>query len=300
MTSEGESLEGAAGQAKRRCVISRGTRSDVWEFFVKENPVGDGKATVKCTVCGKSYAYHGGTSNLYEHLSRKHPAKLSKALNQVKTEPGTSPRTTSKQVPLTSFVQAVPSAGKPLSAARSNGIDEHLLAWVVEDLRPLNTPSGSGFRRFMAYVEPGYKVPSRTYLTKELKTRHEQGIKALTKTLKDPRIEGIGLTTDIWTSDSTEAYNTVTCHYVHPTDWHLVTSVLETVAFPGSHTGVRIAEFVKSAVRRFSLKSESVVAVVHDEAANVSLAGKSRTFPAHAVLVLLGSMCLAFDVFMLW
>ena len=126
----------------------------------------------------------------------------------------------------------------------------------------------------MSYVEPSYKVPSRTHLTQGLKRKHDEGIRELTRTLKDRRIAGIGLTTDIWTSRSMEAFNTVTCYYVHATEWHLVTCVLETVAFPGSHTGIRIAEFIKSTVRRFSLRNELVVGVVHDEAADVNLAGK--------------------------
>ena len=126
----------------------------------------------------------------------------------------------------------------------------------------------------MSYVEPSYKVPSRTHLTQGLKRKHDEGIRELTRTLKDPQIAVIGLTMDIWTSGLMEAFNTVTCHYVHPTEWHLVTCVLETVAFPGSHTGIRIAEFIKSTVRRFSLRNELVVGVVHDEAADVNLAGK--------------------------
>ena len=86
----------------------------------------------------------------------------------------------------------------------------------MADLRPLNTVSGSGFRRFRAYTQPGYGLPSRTHLANQLKRRHEDEIKLLAKKLADVRIEGIGLTTDTWTTNATEAYTTVTCHYLQP------------------------------------------------------------------------------------
>ena len=208
--------------SKKRCFVPRTSRSDVWQWFVKQSPGSDGKQTAKCKECGKQYAFHGGTSNLLEHLKRKHPTVLSRcsAVTAVKTEVGTlsspsTPGTKTKQVPLLSFVQSTtPTSSKPVSVARSNALDERLLAWLIEDLRPISTVSCSGFRRFMSFAEPGYVVPSRTLLSKQLKRRHEEGLKSLTKKLNDPRIQGLGLTTDIWTSSSAEAYNTITCHYV--------------------------------------------------------------------------------------
>ena len=134
---------------KKKSVIPRGVCSDVWQWFVKVEPGQDGKASVKCRECGKQYAFHGGTSNLYEHLSQKHPSVLSRTTHaadgeggrlSIKKESGTTQQ--HKQVLLTSFVRASVPVGRPLSTARANGLDEHLLAWLIEDLRPLNTPSG--------------------------------------------------------------------------------------------------------------------------------------------------------------
>ena len=82
----------------------------------------------------------------------------------------------------------------------------------------------------------------------------------------------ICLSTDIWTSRAAEAYNTATVHFIDG-DWSLWTGVLETASFAGSHTGVRIAERMKETATRFGLKLEQIVGFVHDEAANVELAG---------------------------
>ena len=57
-------------------------------------------------------------------------------------------------------------------------------------------------------------------------------------------------------------------------EWRHTSCVLETVQFPGHHTGVRIADQVKGSLQRFNLSESLVSTVIHDEAANAVLAGK--------------------------
>ena len=52
--------------------------------------------------------------------------------------------------------------------------------------------------------------------------------------------EGFSLTTDIWTSIATEAYITMSGHFISP-DWDMCFVVLTTSAFPERHTGVEIS-----------------------------------------------------------
>ena len=52
--------------------------------------------------------------------------------------------------------------------------------------------------------------------------------------------------------------NTATVHFIDG-DWSLRTGVLETASFPGSHTGVRIAERMKETA---TLSPENVDALV--------------------------------------
>ena len=42
-------------------------RSDVWQYFKKE-----GSRNVICTLCKGKFAYHGGMSNLRDHLQGSH------------------------------------------------------------------------------------------------------------------------------------------------------------------------------------------------------------------------------------
>ena len=43
--------------------------SDVWKHFTKY----DSQPKAMCSLCGKGIAYHGGTTNLRNHLLYKHP-----------------------------------------------------------------------------------------------------------------------------------------------------------------------------------------------------------------------------------
>ena len=49
-------------------------RFGVWEYFEQSD-----KKRVKCNVCCKIFAYHGGTSNLRSHLGDVHNISLESA-----------------------------------------------------------------------------------------------------------------------------------------------------------------------------------------------------------------------------
>ena len=65
---------------------------------------------------------------------------------------------------------------------------------------------------------------------------------------------------------------TITAHFIDD-DWKLVTAVLMTCHFSGSHTGERIALKVRESIRLFDISEERIVAIVQDQAANAVLAG---------------------------
>ena len=52
--------------------------------------------------------------------------------------------------------------------------------------------------------------------------------------------DNLALTSDIWTSRATQAYVTVTAHYISE-DWKIQSYVLCTCEKPEMHTGVNIA-----------------------------------------------------------
>ena len=68
-----------------------------------------------------------------------------------------------------------------------------------------------------------------------------------------------------------ESFTTVTAHYL-TSEWPLEETVLSTEASEERHTAVNIANCIREVVDKFALRSK-VVACVHDNTANVMLAG---------------------------
>ena len=128
--------------------------SIVWEYFqLTEVAEKDGKMMKKavCTLCDGQLVYTGGTTNLLNHLETKHPVTY-------KAATGEASGTKSKQKTL-----SFPS--KLCLPDRANGITNRIAEFVARDLRPFATVDGVDFKQLMNFVEPGYKVPSRTHIT---------------------------------------------------------------------------------------------------------------------------------------
>ena len=100
-----------------------------------------------------------------------------------------------------------------------------------------------------------------------IRQKHEVGRELLCEKLKTA--SSVALTTDIWTGRATQAYITVTAHYI-AAEWKLFAYVLETKCFSVHHTGQAISEKLTEIAKNFAL-TEKVTAVVHDQAANMDL-----------------------------
>ena len=83
----------------------------------------------------------------------------------------------------------------------------------------------------------------------------------------------ITLTTDIWTSRATQSFSTTTAHYINK-EWNLTSCVLETIHFPGHHTGILISDKIQETLGHYNIDVKQISAVVHDEASNAVLAGE--------------------------
>ena len=69
---------------------------------------------------------------------------------------------------------------------------------VARDLRPISIVNGDGFKNFIAYVEPGYTLPSNTHVATVCCRLYETEKERLAVTIASSK--HFGLTTDIWTS----------------------------------------------------------------------------------------------------
>ena len=167
--------------------------SDIWKHFSKSAD----KRKAVCSICDKELSYSGGTTNLRDHLEEKHSVKYS---------------TTSKPTTLCTTMDDFVKRMKCSEACAKN-ITDRVSQMIVQDLRPIRIVECEGFRTLLSYLEPGYTLPSRKNFVSNINHKFET-CKDKLKTHLEAEAPCVSITTDIWTSMATEAYMTVTVHYI--------------------------------------------------------------------------------------
>ncbi|CAH1114870.1 unnamed protein product [Psylliodes chrysocephalus] len=272
-------------------------KSIVWKYFKKV----DGK-TVTCQICKKDLKYFGGTSNIKQHLIRIHPIQFA-AENDTPTEEESYLEVTEVSTPqpqtsnITNKIQEtqeftslsgpsgvntstseVISRKRPkqlklyggesnveISETKIQQIDNALINMLTKDYQPLSLVENQGFLEYSRALQPLYKPPSRKKITYDLlPKKYAEATSALKNILSN--VKYISLTTDIWTSDSTRAYITVTAHFV--SEDVLCSGVLATRELPGSHTGENIGTALKNLFSEWDIENK-IVAIVSDNGANI-------------------------------
>ena len=238
---------------------SRSLRSGVWEHFQK---VGGKENEVVCSICKKGLSYNGSTtSNLHAHLKKYHSSLLS-------TSGACTAKKPAAQAMMTDF--AAKLGTKTCGSAQAESITNLLINWVTSNMRPLSILSDSGLQSLLRHLEPGYTIPSRTFVASAVAKRHEEGKAELRALLKS--VPAVAVTTDAWTSKAVRSFATYTVHFLN-NSWELQSFVLATRPMDGSHTAANIAEHIRSIADEYGI-ADKITAVVHDEAANMVVAGR--------------------------
>ena len=152
--------------------------------------------------------------------------------------------------------------------ASSEAINQALAIFVVQAYVPMKIVEHESFRHLMQLLNPQYEVPSRTTVRARIDQQYNDAKKSLLSSLQGST--SVALTTDSWTSNATEAYLTVTVHYIKD-DWSMESRILMIRAMPERHTGENLAIRLKDCVDEFGRKGR-VEACVHDNARNIDFA----------------------------
>lgn len=78
-------------------------------------------------------------------------------------------------------------------------------------MRLISTIDGEGFLKLFKLVEPNYTVPSWTHVMSII---HRLYDKCSAQLQEEIGSHPLALTTDLWTSHATEAYFTITVHFI--------------------------------------------------------------------------------------
>uniref|UniRef100_A0A3B5A3U7 BED-type domain-containing protein n=1 Tax=Stegastes partitus TaxID=144197 RepID=A0A3B5A3U7_9TELE len=223
--------------------------SKVWDHFQLNRK----QSTVQCVYCKTELAYHNSTSSM-----------LSNQLINNKTNYTFFffPSSKSPSGTLDSFVQTAPSC----STAQAAELTDSILNMMVTDMRPLSMVEDEGFQKMISTFNPKYALPSRAHFAKMMEKKYEDIKGKLKNTLTE--IDGIALTTDIWTSVAAEAYLGVTCHFLGE-DWGMKSHSLTTMPLEERHSAENIADGIKDVIAKFDIPPEKIKAVVHDNSASV-------------------------------
>ena len=135
------------------------------------------------------------------------------------------------------------------SKSHAKSITDWVSQIIVQDLWPIRIIECEGFKDLLSYLEPGHFLPSWKQFSTDIAHKFNLCKEMLKKHLESEE-PSIALTSDIWTSMATEAYMTVTAHYIDP-NWKLQNFVFETLSLPERHTGVNIAEKLKGVGERW-------------------------------------------------
>ena len=105
------------------------------------------------------------------------------------------------------------------------------------------------------------------------------------------RAEFTAITADFWTSVATVSYLTVTYHFLNE-QWKMKSVMLGTLPLSESHAATNIAAWIKELVAESGLKSDKVVAFVHDSCKSIENAG--NMYPGGRTWMAIFRMCRAY------
>lgn len=137
---------------------------------------------------------------------------------------------------------------------------------ITTDLLPVSIIEDEGFLQLLKTIDPRYQPPSHRTIMKQLLPQLYENKKAvLMESLA--QINWCSFTTDLWTSNNTMGYITMTCHYIN-SDWTLKSAVLETLHVPESHTSINLAATLLSITDQWQL-SNKIHCAITDGASNI-------------------------------
>lgn len=155
---------------------------------------------------------------------------------------------------------------------------------LAKDKMPLSTVEKEGFKTFVNYTAPFYKIPNRKQITEKMKDKY----KALSNSVKDmfSKLNDIVLTTDIWTETvNNRSYLGLKSHFI---DNNALKSIMIGVMdLDKRHTTNNIHKWLEELLTLWKIRKESVVVVVADNAANIKRAvidafGEEKYLPCFA------------------
>ncbi|KAA0719764.1 hypothetical protein E1301_Tti022229 [Triplophysa tibetana] len=155
---------------------------------------------------------------------------------------------------------------------RQSKLDEALVRMIACDFQPFSIVEDKGFKEYSHLLDPSYSLPSRKTLSKTVMPRLYDKLRGnLMEKIKSA--SAVCLTTDCWTSLTTESYMTVTCHFIE--DFQMTSYLLDCFVLTERHTAAHLASELARVTNEWGV-GDKIVACVTDNASNIVSALKDH------------------------
>lgn len=140
---------------------------------------------------------------------------------------------------------------------------------IAEDMQPFSIVENRGFKKIIRLLDSRYMLPSRRTIGRTLIPNIFESTKSklfqLISTAKH-----VAITSDVWTSISTESYLTTTIHFFDA-NLQLRTFVLTTEKLTTNHTAKNLSEVLQGIFQNWNIQTK-VCAIVTDSGPNIKAA----------------------------
>ncbi|XP_073457240.1 E3 SUMO-protein ligase ZBED1-like [Aquarana catesbeiana] len=272
-----------AGEREQLLPKKCSSTSVVWSWF-GFTASDEEQTTPRCKLCLKAVVGGSSTTNLFQHLKRKHAAEFEKCclLRKENHSTGISASSSTlgsgpfaKQTTLEqSFLHGVPYEK---SGPRWKAITEAITLYIATDMLPVYSVEKRGFSNLLKVLDARYTVPSRRYFSDvALPQLYNKTRQKILSELKG--MDFYAATTDLWSSRTMQPYMSLTVHYVSES-WDMRSVCLQTSYFPQDHTGETIAVELKDALNSWGLSEERLTCMTTDSGSNIIRAMKDNNWP---------------------
>lgn len=250
-------------------------QAPVWNHFGFKVSNEDGieivdKHKVICKICKLEMVYKTGTtSNLKRHIEGQHPQiNLENRKKKRKTTASAEqpPPKKAKGTTQPTLLDVVKTYSK--QSKRHNELTRAVALFMCKDMRPFSIVNDDGFRSLLKLLDPKFDLPGRTHFAETvIPALYTETKTSVLNELKSA--PAVAITTDGWTSRSTESYVTITAHIIDEY-FQAQSYVLQTRKLSVSHTAENLAAVLNTALIEWHLVKDGKKPFIStDNAANI-------------------------------
>ncbi|KAL7286687.1 hypothetical protein TKK_0019072 [Trichogramma kaykai] len=232
--------------------------SQVWQHAT----LTEDKSMWLCRHCEKKFKYSKNTSNLIQHLSKKHPLYFTYHKKEKTIKGNTCKRNSNIAVSTSNImecfnkVQSYQEDGK-----MHDKITNIILYMISKDMEPISICTKEGFQALMKTVAPHYEIPSAKTLSHKLECKFDILKSRFMEDLADSICYCI--TADCWKDVSNQSYMGVTVSFLS-SKYEWVTRSLGLFPLDERHNAEYLKSKLQHVFEKFKLDKKKLNVLIND------------------------------------